>query len=160
MARITAAARAEKEEWINSQIFELFLEKGFNSLTFRNISLKTGLSMSSLQPYHTTKTFGNALIGRAFPYFTSKLDFSSIEKFEETWINAIEDAGFRNIVFLLISHISEGHGVTEIASSGLKRLTSMVEEQLGKEGLKSLDAMMGKLVIETALIYSPIKQAN
>lgn len=158
MARISAAARAEKAEWIDSQIFELFLDKGFNALTFRNISLKTGMSMSSLQPYHTTHTFGNALVGRAFPYFTSKIDFSSLEAFERSWLTAIDDQGFRNIIFLLISHISEGEGVNELAKNGIRRLLDMVNEHLGQDGLDALDTLMGKLVLQTALTHEPIRQ--
>ncbi|PSU36224.1 hypothetical protein [Photobacterium lutimaris] len=151
MARISAKERQEKLEFINQKIFELFLREGFGSLTFYNIAEETGIRQSTLQSYHKTHTIPEALTGKVAPYFMSKLDMSNLSAFRDSWMTALNDSGFRNILSLLVGHITTADNLGELAGKGLLGLIAAIEAELGEEGRKSLNELMGLSVIEIAL---------
>ncbi|UJF17840.1 hypothetical protein L0B53_12470 [Vibrio sp. SS-MA-C1-2] len=158
MARITKEQRQQKYEFINQSIWELFLEKGWGQVTYHQVSLKTGIRQSSLQSYHkSVSSFGDALKGRAFPYFLSHLDLSSCEVLDKSWTIALKDPGFRHIIWLLIGHISESKEINELAYQGLSKLLMKVSEELGEEGYQTIEKMIGRTAIDMAFNHKLIK---
>lgn len=147
MAKITAAERAEKLEFINQTIFELFLEQGWHAVNFPNIAKRTNMSASTIQSYHKADTFGEALIGRSFPYFIAQLDLSSLTRFEATWSLAMEDKGFCNIIMLLMNDtfLQSANNAT---IGGMDRFLNYVESELGKPGTELVECLLGRLLIK------------
>jgi len=159
MARISKQERQKKLEFINEQIWNLFLEKGWSEITYYNVSLKTGMRQSSLQAYHkNANSFGEALKGRAFPYFMDKIELTSIEVLEQSWNNGLKDAGFRNIIWLLIGHVTESEQINTFAHKGLLRLLALVRNELGDDGYATIEKLIGRTAIEMALTYKTIKE--
>ncbi|MCY9853987.1 hypothetical protein [Vibrio mediterranei] len=151
MPRISKAEMEAKRELINGEIFNLFLEEGFDAINMYNVSMRTGIRQSTLQTYHKADTLHTALTGKVAPYFFSKLNMETVEDFETSWLKAIDDSGFCNILTLLVGHITTSEKVGVLAYKGLMGLINAVEMSLGEDGRKSLNGLIGRSVIEIAM---------
>lgn len=151
MPRISKAEMEAKRELINTEVFNLFLEEGFDAINMYNVSIRTGIRQSTLQTYHKADTLHTALTGRVAPYFFAKLNMESLEDFEKSWIDALNDSGFCNILTLLVGHIAASEKVGNLPYKGLMGLIDAVDGSLGKEGKELLYKLMGFSMIEIAI---------
>lgn len=154
MGRLTTEEKSSRMGTYNVLVWEMFLNDGWDGVTYKNIADKIGIAQSSLQSYYkTSKDFGDALRGKVLPYFMSKnkLD-GTLEEFEESWEYAfINDSGFKHIVFLLAGHIIDPREINKLALVSLHHLMGVVEAKFGSEGTRSLERLFGYSLLRNAL---------
>lgn len=147
MARITQQQKEENLSKFNKIIIDIFLNEGWHAVTYDNIAKIAGVRKSTLQGYYEThRDFGNAMKGQIFPVFIKHLDFSSRDRIIESWISALEDRVFRNILTMMISNASSDTP-NEMTVIGVGNLQKLFVQQLGQEGSDILERLLGKTVM-------------
>ncbi|WP_394245311.1 hypothetical protein [Vibrio astriarenae] len=150
MARISKEERQRKLEELNEGIWQLFLERGYDALTFYNIAHYVNWRQSTIQSYHRSDTLVTAVRGRIEPYFIGKLNFASLESLEATWMDSLKDSGFVNIIRFLINLNCNDKFIVDLTAFGVKRLEEISTESLGLEGLALMQKLMGLSVMAIA----------
>lgn len=147
MARISREERQRKLEELNEGIWQLFLEQGYDALTFYNIAHYVNWRQSTIQSYHKSETLVSAIRGRIEPYFLGKLDLSSLESLEQSWLSSLHDNGFVNIIRFLINLNCNDRSMVELTAYGVRRLEEVSQESLGNDGLELMQKLMGLSVM-------------
>lgn len=154
MGRLTSEEKASRMATYDDIVWDIFIDKGWDGVTYKNIADEIGIAQSSLQSYYkTSQDFGEALNGRVLPYFMArnKLD-GTLTQFEESWEYAlINDKGFKHIIFLLLGHIADPRGIDKLALYTLHNLMGLVETKFGSEGSYSLERLFGYSLLKNAL---------
>lgn len=154
MGRLTAVEKASRMDAYNIIVWKMFLNDGWDGVTYKNVADKVGIAQSSLQSYYkTSKDFGIALEGKVFPYFMSKnkLD-GTLTQFEDSWEYAFtNDSGFRHIVFLLTGHITDSREIHKQSILTLHSLMGTVEAKFGSDGTRALERLFGYSALKKAL---------
>lgn len=150
MARISREERQRKLEELNEGIWQLFLEQGYDALTFYNIAHYVNWRQSTIQSYHKSETLISAVRGRIEPYFIGKLDLTSTGSLEQSWSKGLEDKGFVNIIRFLINLNCSDPFIVELTAYGVKRLEDISYEALGEDGLNLMQKLMGLSVMKIA----------
>lgn len=148
MARISREERQRKLEELNEGIWQLFLNKGYDALTFYNIAHYVNWKQSTIQSYHKSETLVSAVRGRIEPYFLGKLDLSSLDSLEASWLKSLEDSGFVNIIRFLINLNCNDSSMIALTAYGVKRLEEVSYGALGSEGLALMQKLMGLSVMK------------
>ncbi|NOH78725.1 hypothetical protein F0231_03110 [Vibrio sp. RE86] len=150
MARISREERQRKLEQLNDGIWQLFLEQGYDALTFYNIAHYVNWRQSTIQSYHKSETLVTAIRGRIEPYFLGKLNFDSLCSLEQSWVESLEDNGFVNIIRFLINLNCSDPFMVDLTGYGVRRLEEVVAQSLGDDGLVLLQKLMGLSVMKIA----------
>ncbi len=150
MARITAEEKRQKKEKMDECIVKIFLEEGWSSVTYDRLAKEFNVRKSSIQAYYPSSImFATALQGVAFPLFIEMLDFTSKEKFIDTWVATYEDQSnhvFREVVEMLLQNILKD-GTSPYSRGGVLRLQQHLAQTIGEEEAKSaIKSVLGELI--------------
>ena len=149
MARITLEQRKENTEKFDAIIVKLFLENGWNSVTYDNIAKVAGVRKSTLQGYYpSNKDFGNALKGRIFPIFISHLDFTDEQRLIDSWNVALDVKEFRMVISMFIAN-SASLEPSSLTLKGMQGLITLFSDHLGLERATAVaEILLGKTVMK------------
>ncbi|GAM71425.1 transcriptional regulator luxT [Vibrio sp. JCM 19236] len=153
MARITQQQKAENLARYNSIILRVFLDEGWDSVTYDRLAKETGLRKSTLQGYYpSNKDFAQAMQGKVMPIVLEQLDFSSAEAFVESWMKGLEQKRFSMIVRMFVSNSTKPHP-NEFTQRGILGLKQMLVSHLPDENADEiLESVLGKSVMN--LLFS------
>lgn len=136
MARITAEEREQKKKMMDEYIYNLFVTEGWDAITYDRLAKDLNIGKSSVQRYYENKMlFATALQGRIFPEVIRQLDFTSKDRFIESWISAYHNQSsliFREAVRMLMTNIMTA-STSPYSRNAVNRLESMLSANIGEE---------------------------
>ncbi|PKF49740.1 TetR/AcrR family transcriptional regulator [Enterovibrio nigricans] len=131
MAKNTKEGALQTELLVYQTIVDIFMENGWDAVTYGSIAKRTGLSRSGIQRIVPTKeSMITAFQGQLFAYVTNKIDASSDESIRQSWRNALLEAQFANCIRYLIGAISSDEEGRYKAAMGFQKLCSLYGEKL------------------------------
>ncbi len=103
MARISREQHEQNFVSYNQLILQIFLNEGWEHITYDRLSKETGLRKSTLQGYYpTSQHFELAIKGKVFPIMMHHLDFSSKDTLLDSWKRAMQDTQFRMVMRMFV----------------------------------------------------------
>ncbi|MEL0608928.1 hypothetical protein [Vibrio echinoideorum] len=150
MARISKAQWEENFASYNAIILEIFLNEGWDNVTYDRLSKETGLRKSTLQGYYPSNAdFESAIQGKVFPIILRHLDFSSREQLIDSWKTSMSSSNqFRMIMRMFIMHAHK-KGADGNGRNGVITLTKLISERLPNEdSLALIQLLFGLTVTE------------
>jgi len=140
MAKITAEEKARKQQALNEIVLEIFWNEGWQAVSYAEVAKRFGTTKSAIQRYFPSHDhFALALQGKVMPLITSHLDWSSKEKFIESWMTALtnnEDLRFRKVLELLFIE-STKETASQMSLVGVERFTGKIKETFGDESVSN-----------------------
>lgn len=157
MARITSEQRQKNKRTYDAMIVDLFLEEGWKSITYDRLTKELGLPRkSSLQAYYPSSAhFIEALRGKMFPMAAECLDFSSYDKFVDSWTSALEQHRvFRELVMMMVNHMVSNPD-SDLGMIGYTRFFDRLEGNLGKDAAQdAIEKVLGITVLQFMKVQS------
>ncbi|GAL15399.1 transcriptional regulator LuxT [Vibrio astriarenae] len=149
MARITKAKWEENFANYNAIILRIFLNEGWDHVTYDRLSKETGLRKSTLQGYYPSNTdFEVALKGKVFPIIAQHLDFESKEALIASWQSAMTDTQFRMVMRMFVMHAYK-KGADGSGRQGVLGLGKLIADKLPKDdALETIRLLFGLTVTE------------
>ncbi|AYO17471.1 hypothetical protein D0812_24210 [Vibrio owensii] len=133
MARISREKWQENLETYNALILKIFLDEGWDHVTYDRLSKETGLRKSTLQGYYpSNKEFENAINGKILPIVLQHLSFESKDKLVDSWRESLSSKQFRMIMRMFVMHASKS-GEEGSGKLGVQGLISLVQHKLPEE---------------------------
>ncbi|MDD9194460.1 TetR/AcrR family transcriptional regulator [Aliivibrio sp. S3MY1] len=147
MARITTEERERKKAQYDALILSIFLEEGWDAITYDRLAKDLGIGKSSVQRYYENRMlFATALQGKLMPMALRRLDMTSKEAFIDSWelaINDDQDHVFREIVRMLMTNILHV-GTSKATAMAVNRLISVLSTSIGEnEAVEAVKASLG-----------------
>ncbi|MDD1782758.1 TetR/AcrR family transcriptional regulator [Enterovibrio sp. ZSDZ35] len=131
MAKNTKEGALQTEQLVYHTIVDIFMESGWDAVTYGSIAKRTGLSRSGIQRIVPTKeSMITAFQGQVFSYVTNMIDGASNESIRQSWHAALLDAQFANCIRYFIGAIGSDEEGRHKAALGFQRLCSLYGEQL------------------------------
>ncbi|MGR6862950.1 TetR/AcrR family transcriptional regulator [Aliivibrio salmonicida] len=135
MARITTEERERKKTQYDALILSIFLDEGWDAITYDRLAKDLGIGKSSVQRYYENRMlFATALQGKLMPIALRRLDMTTKDAFIGSWELAISDDKdhvFREIVRMLMTNIL--HVETSKATvMAVNRLISVLSTHIGR----------------------------
>ncbi|WP_087018464.1 TetR family transcriptional regulator [Thaumasiovibrio subtropicus] len=147
MARITAAEKEANKLRLDKLITNVFLEDGWDAVTYDRIAKEADIRKSTLQGYYPSRAdFGEALRGKVLPVFLDYLNFASRETLIESWTDALKFKKFRLILNMMIITATQGQ-TNEMAVKGLANFIQHVTKQLGETAYEDVELLLGRTII-------------
>lgn len=129
MAKNTKQGALETEALIYRTIVEIFMEQGWDAVTYGSIAKRTGLSRSGIQRVVPTKEdMVSAFQGQVLAYVTSQIDTTDSESIKRTWIEALSETKFSNCIRYLLGAVNGGDQGKQKVAFGVSKLI----EQFGQ----------------------------
>lgn len=149
MARITKEQREKNLQTYNALILDIFLNEGWENVTYDRLSKETGLRKSTLQGYYpTSKDFDVAIKGKVFPILMQHLDFTSRQSLVSSWQQALQHNQFRMVMRMFIL---QAHKMGDASSSrlGVIGLGQLINQRLPNEdSLSVIRELFGLTITE------------
>ena len=144
MARITKEKWQENLAKYNAIILHIFLNEGWDHVTYDRLSKETGLRKSTLQGYYpSNQDFAIAMYGKVLPIIMDHLSFESKEALIKSWSASLESKEFRMIMKMFMMHASK-HEDKGQGALGAKGLVNIIQHKLPNEdGLALLQHLFG-----------------
>ncbi len=144
MARITKEKWQENFATYNAIILKIFLNEGWEHVTYDRLSKETGLRKSTLQGYYpSNQDFAVAMDGKVLPIIMDHLSFESKEALIQSWTESLESKEFRMIMKMLMMHAAK-HENQGQGALGAKGLHNIIQHKLPKEdGLALIQQLFG-----------------
>ncbi|KXF81715.1 TetR/AcrR family transcriptional regulator [Enterovibrio coralii] len=131
MAKNTKEGALQTEHLVYQTIVDIFMESGWDAVTYGSIAKRTGLSRSGIQRIVPTKEcMIVAFQGQVFSYVTNKIDDTNADSIKSSWQASLLDAKFANCVRYLIGAVSADEEGRHKAALGFQRLCSLYGEQV------------------------------
>ena len=130
MARISREQREQNLANYNEIILQIFLNEGWEYITYDRLSRDTGLRKSTLQGYYpTNQHFEVAIRGKIFPIIIHHLDFTDRNALFSSWKEAMKNTQFRMVMrmFVMQSYKSGGDGSSRL---GVIKLGQLIAHHL------------------------------
>jgi len=125
------------EQRIHNAIIDIFMEKGWEAISYTSIAKHTGLSRGGVQRIVPNKdAMVGAFQGKVAQQFSEKLDFSTETSITESWINALDNAQFRNCLKFFIGAIATDTLGKKLAKQGF-------EDFCNKIGSEKIQLLIG-----------------
>ncbi|MCG9690297.1 hypothetical protein L1D55_00535 [Vibrio sp. Isolate22] len=154
MARITKAQREKNFQSYNALILEIFLNEGWEHVTYDRLSKETGLRKSTLQGYYPSNAnFDVAIKGKVFPILIQRLDFSNKETLLASWQRSLQHHQFRMIMRMFIMQAYKKGGES---SSRVVGLGQILEQKLPNEDALHLIRVLFGLTVTDLLGISKL----
>lgn len=135
MAKSTQKQALLTELRIHQAIIDIFMEKGWEAISYGSIAKYTGLSRGGVQRIVPNKdAMMGAFQGQVTEFVSEQLDFSSETSLTDSWVTALDNLQFRNCIKFFISSISNESPGKEIAKKGFESFS----EKVGQEKMQSL----------------------
>lgn len=160
MARITKEQRENNLTSFNELILNIFLNEGWDSVTYDRLAKETGLRKSTLQGYYpSNKDFAIAINGRVLPIIQKKLNFSSKETLVDSWIAGLADKQFKIVMRMLIAESVREESASS-THKGISNMIKLIEHHLPNEsGQHILESLLGKTILELIQANNPDQEA-
>ena len=144
MARITKEKWQENFATYNAIILNIFLNEGWEYVTYDRLSKETGLRKSTLQGYYpSNQDFAVAMDGKVLPIIMDHLSFESKEALIQSWTESLESKEFRMIMKMLMMHAAK-HENQGQGALGAKGLLNIIQHKLPNEdGLALIQQLFG-----------------
>ena len=144
MARITKEKWQENFATYNAIILKIFLNEGWEYVTYDRLSKETGLRKSTLQGYYpSNQDFAVAMDGKVLPIIMDHLSFESKEALIQSWTESLESKEFRMIMKMLMMHATK-HEDQGQGALGAKGLLNIIQHKLPNEdGLALIQQLFG-----------------
>ncbi|WP_028024165.1 TetR/AcrR family transcriptional regulator [Enterovibrio calviensis] len=134
MAKNTREGAQQTEAAIYQTIIDIFMEEGWDAVTYGSIAKRTGLSRSGIQRVVPTKeSMTDAFQGQVFSYVVGLIDDSSHRSIKLSWQAALNEPKFVHCIKYLINAINEHSGGKKKATLGLQRLMDLLGQQITVE---------------------------
>ncbi|MGR5165770.1 hypothetical protein ACPV5L_01055 [Vibrio astriarenae] len=149
MARITKAKWEENFANYNAIILEIFLNEGWDHVTYDRLSKETGLRKSTLQGYYPSNNdFEVAIKGKIFPIIASHLKFDSKDVLIDSWKAAMQDTQFRMVMRMFVMHAYK-KGAEGSGRKGILGLGQIISDKLPDDNaLEVIRLLFGLTVTE------------
>ena len=135
MAKSTQKQALLTEQRIHQAIIDIFMEKGWEAISYGSIAKHTGLSRGGVQRIVPNKdAMMGAFQGQVTEYVSEQLDFSDEVTLTNSWMNALDNLQFRNCIKFFISAISTESPGKALAKKGFESFS----EKVGEEKMQSL----------------------
>ena len=135
MAKSTQKQALLTELRIHQAIIDIFMEKGWEAISYGSIAKHTGLSRGGVQRIVPNKdAMMGAFQGQVVEYVSEQLDFSDETSLTDSWVTALETLQFRNCIKFFISAISTESPGKALAKRGFESFS----EKVGQEKMQSL----------------------
>lgn len=135
MAKSTQKQALITEQRIHQAIIDIFMEKGWEAISYGSIAKHTGLSRGGVQRIVPNKdAMMGAFQGQVVEYVSEQLDFSTETSLTNSWMSALESLQFRNCIKFFISAISPESPGKAVAKRGFDSFSAKV----GQEKVQSL----------------------
>ncbi|WP_019616111.1 TetR/AcrR family transcriptional regulator [Psychromonas ossibalaenae] len=123
------------EQRIHQAIIDIFMEQGWQAVTYGSLAKHTGLSRGGVQRIVPNKeAMLNAFQGQIFQSVAGRLDFTTSAALFKSWNEALDNAQFRHCIKYLITAVNADCGGKQKAKAGLDKLADMA----GKDNMHSL----------------------
>ncbi|EOD77571.1 TetR family transcriptional regulator [Grimontia sp. AD028] len=145
MAKNTKQGALETEALIYRTIVEIFMEQGWDAVTYGSIAKRTGLSRSGIQRVVPTKEdMVSAFQGQVLAYVTSQIDTTDSDSIKRTWIEALSETQFSNCIRYLLGAVNGGDQGKQKVAFGVSKLIEqfgqpMVIELIGLSAIYLLE---------------------
>jgi len=135
MAKSTQKQALLTEQRIHQAIVDIFMEKGWEAISYGSIAKHTGLSRGGVQRIVPNKdAMMGAFQGQVVEFVSEQLDFSDENTLTTSWVNALDNLQFRNCIKFFIGAISNDPSVKVVAKQGFESFSKVV----GQEKMQSL----------------------
>ncbi|MGF1755909.1 TetR family transcriptional regulator [Vibrio makurazakiensis] len=138
MAKITAEEKARKQQALNEIVLEIFWDQGWPAVSYAEVAKRFGTTKSAIQRYFPSHDhFALALQGKVMPLIASHLDWSSKDKFIESWMAALtntKDLRFRKVLELLFIE-STRESPSQMSLVGVERFTGKINQAFQDESV-------------------------
>ncbi len=135
MAKSTQKQALVTEKRIHQAIVDIFMEKGWEAISYGSIAKHTGLSRGGVQRIVPNKdAMMGAFQGQVSEFVMGQLDFTNEMLLTESWINALDNLQFRNCLKFFIGAISSESPSKALARKGFDSFS----EKVGEEKMQSL----------------------
>lgn len=135
MAKSTQKQALLTEKRIHQAIVDIFMEKGWEAISYGSIAKHTGLSRGGVQRIVPNKeAMMGAFQGQVVEFVSEQLDFSNDQSLTESWELALNNLQFRNCIKFFIGSISADSPGKALAKKGFERFS----EKIGSAKVQSL----------------------
>jgi len=135
MAKSTQKQALLTELRIHQAIIDIFMEKGWEAISYGSIAKHTGLSRGGVQRIVPNKdAMMGAFQGQILEFVSEQLDFSTESTLTTSWVRALDNLQFRNCIKFFIGAISTESSGKAVAKKGFERFS----EKVGQEKVQSL----------------------
>ncbi|GLS89870.1 hypothetical protein GCM10007916_09370 [Psychromonas marina] len=135
MAKSTQQQALLTEQRIHQAIIDIFMDKGWEAISYGSIAKHTGLSRGGVQRIVPSKgAMMGAFQGQVTEYLYQNLDFSDDASLTSSWTEALENAQFRNCLKFFIGSISNESPAKALARNGFDNFAN----KIGHEKMQSL----------------------
>lgn len=145
MAKNTKEGARQTEALIYQTIIEIFMEEGWDAVTYGSIAKRTGMSRSGIQRVVPTKeSMVSAFQGQVLAYVTSKIDPTDSDTIKQSWMLALGETKFANCIRYLLGAVNGSHEGKEKVIFGVTTLIdrygqTLVIELIGLSAIHLLD---------------------
>ncbi|MCP4323641.1 MAG: TetR/AcrR family transcriptional regulator [Psychromonas sp.] len=130
MAKSTQKQALVTENRIHQAIVDIFMEKGWEAISYGSIAKHTGLSRGGVQRIVPNKdAMMGAFQGHVSEFVSEQLDFSNEITLTESWMDALDNLQFRNCLKFFISAISSDSPSKALAKKGFENFSDKVSEE-------------------------------
>lgn len=141
MARITRKQREKNELILDDLIWNICSKEGWPAVSYAEVAKRFGTTKSAIQRYYPThEHFGLALQGKVMPIIAEHLDWSSSDKFIDSWMVALSnenDMRFRRVLELLF-HETLRENPSKMTTAGVDRFTGKIVEAFGDANIADI----------------------
>jgi len=135
MAKSTQKQALVTEKRIHQAIVDIFMDKGWEAISYGSIANHTGLSRGGVQRIVPNKdAMLGAFQGQVSDYVSEQLDFTNDSLLTESWESALENSQFRNCIKFFIGAVSTDSPGKELARKDFDNFS----DKIGKEKMQSL----------------------
>lgn len=135
MAKSTQKQALLTEQRIQQAIVDIFMDKGWEAISYGSIAKHTGLSRGGVQRIVPNKdAMMRAFQGQIVEFVSKQLDLTDEASLTASWVFALENIQFRNCIKFFIGAISSESPGKVLAKQGFDRMAKTV----GQEKMQSL----------------------
>lgn len=148
MAYISPQERQRKKEAFDAYVLQIFLEEGWEAISYERVSKHFKTTNSSIQRYYPHRAdFGNALSGHILPILAKHLKFDTKQVFIESWAEAMHDWFFAMVIKMIIENSVVTNTDNNI-KKGVYRMVGVLENTMtNEEAVDALESVLGKSVM-------------
>ncbi|HIP76006.1 MAG TPA: TetR/AcrR family transcriptional regulator [Psychromonas hadalis] len=111
------------EQKIHQAILDIFLDRGWDAVTYGSIAKYTGLSRGGVQRVVPSKeAMSEVTKGKLLEIVTEELDFENEDAFVQSWMEGLQKQRFSNSIKYLVIAVSAGDAGRERSLKGLEIL--------------------------------------
>ncbi|GAA5645883.1 MULTISPECIES: hypothetical protein [Vibrio] len=148
MARISAVEKERKKRIYDAVIFNIFINEGWEYITYERLSTELDVRKSTLQGYYPTRAhFSTALQDKVLPLMIEKLNFANKDAFIDSWQQALMEKRFLMVIRMFI-----GSALSPETSNGTRQSLNHLQREMQRtmsqeEADSAIRAVMGDSMV-------------